>query len=486
MKRSIGALLSLSVLIAAGRASAGPARVGPVDSATGYPMWYEDANGLTLQLCDTVNADLICLVGPDEIPSPLLPLSVNVDAAGPHNFGLEAFWYAAEASLDNPHGKALLVLALEAAFLPEEIARANEIAFGRVRVVLDVPNPARGTTATYVVTHPYGVERFVVAHEASRDPRKPPLPTVKIFFTEDIGADVPRNFAGALGSRIAPFLVPTGFNPADPLCPAPPPDGYIGDSASECPVQGSPHGTNFFRVEGPGFPPGGLQTDRFTVTGKVAKKFGAEITRATYTRGVWDPGIEVFAFSHQENAAATPPVPPQTLWATARKTDGTGETKEMVRNAATGKYFAFFVGDYDKDTLVTVMNMGDLANGYDTASTSGVVDYVQITEAYYNRVLPANVLEVVALSSDDVTPGVFLEAFDESGASLGKLQPGVEGPTLLLTTTVPPTEVTVRSFLQPAAGVPPISLGGSAKAVVSIGLCKRAGTSLQCVQEPKK
>src|SRR5207237_3861935 len=51
----------------------------------------------------------------------------------------------------------------------------------------------------------------------------------------------------------------------------PPPAGLVGNPAAPQTVTGSPCGTNFFRIDGPGFPPGGQQTDQFSVIiGKIA------------------------------------------------------------------------------------------------------------------------------------------------------------------------------------------------------------------------
>ena len=92
-----------------------------------------------------------------------------------------------------------------------------------------------------------------------------------INFTEDIGcAAAPCGFAQALQGRIGPFLT---WNPAQ--APAPP-AGFIGNPGVEHTVVGSPFGTNFFRITGPGLGAGGVQTNQFTVQGKLAT--GAQST----------------------------------------------------------------------------------------------------------------------------------------------------------------------------------------------------------------
>ncbi|MGA9524780.1 MAG: choice-of-anchor D domain-containing protein, partial [Myxococcaceae bacterium] len=217
--------------------------VGPVNPATGFPVWYEDANGLRLELCTDTSG--FCLEVP---PDPTQPPSV------PGNFPGEAFWWAADASMPtNGDGEALLVLALEAAFTTEAPAAGEQIVFGRIRVRID--NLVAG--ATYTVTHPFGVDSFVAQAAGRRG----------INVTEDIGcAAGPCDFSLALNSRVGPFLV---WDPAVP--PAAPP-GYIGDPNVLHPVVGSPFGTNIFRVEGPNVGGPGvnvIQTNLFAVQGKV-------------------------------------------------------------------------------------------------------------------------------------------------------------------------------------------------------------------------
>src|SRR5205823_4493796 len=64
--------------------------------------------------------------------------------------------------------------------------------------------------------------------------------------------------------------------------PAPPPPGTIGNPAANQTVTGSACGTNFFQVEGPGLPVGGVRTNQFsTLIGRRAQICG---------NGVLDPG----------------------------------------------------------------------------------------------------------------------------------------------------------------------------------------------------
>lgn len=252
MRRRLTPLLVfLAVLLLFGywpapKASAILSARGPIDVNHGYPSWYEDSTGLRLELC-LDEASGLCLL---ELPTPGAPISF------PDNFPDEAFWWAGEAAMPagDPAfgGQALLVLALEAAFLNEVPIAGDQMSFGRVRIRVEHLIPGQ----TYTVTHPFGVDTFV----ATADVRS-------INFTEDIGCMAgPCDFAAAFTSRIGPFLV------WDPTAPAPPP-GFVGDPGIEHTVVGSPFGTNFFRIEGPDVGGPGvdlIETDLFTVMGKIS------------------------------------------------------------------------------------------------------------------------------------------------------------------------------------------------------------------------
>ncbi len=245
-------LVCLSVLSAIPAAHAELAEVGPVDPAHGFPTWYRDTEGLTLELC--LSPLGLCLA---ETPDPTAPATV------PDNFGGEAFWWAAEAALTSQNGaSALLTLALEAAFANEEVIDGDQIGFGRLRIRIGNLKPGE----TYTVTTPFGVFEFA---DVPGGPRG-------INFTDDVGIIVPAgDFSGALASSIGPFLV---WDPED--APAPPP-GFIGNPAIEHTVIGSPLGTNVFRIEGPDV--GGpridvLETDLFSVMGKIFTVCGDAVT----------------------------------------------------------------------------------------------------------------------------------------------------------------------------------------------------------------
>lgn len=223
--------------------------VGPVDTANGYPFWFGDAGtssgsgpgepGVRLELC---LQDPLCPVVGD-LPDPSRPLSF------PDNFPDESFWWSGEAAMDLPGGgSALLVLAQEAAFAAD-VVPGGQIAFSRLRIRLDDVTPG----AEYTVTTPYGVD-VVQADDRGR-----------ARMTEDVGClTTPcTSFDAALDGRVGPFLR------WDPDVAPAAPEGYVGNPLVEHQVIGSPRGTNYFRVEGPGV--GSAETDMFAVQGRLAR-----------------------------------------------------------------------------------------------------------------------------------------------------------------------------------------------------------------------
>jgi hypothetical protein len=237
----------VAAALAAAPAQATLSAVGPVNPATRYPDWYQDGNGLRLQLC---------------LDGPPFCLASAADLVPPDG---EAFWWQASAEIPVGAGTGLLTLAQEAAFL-----NGGRITFGRIRVRVIGGPPS----STLVARHPYGTT--TVETDA----------TGRGTTTEDIGCGAaPCDFAAALGTTIGPFLTwDPRFGPA-------PPAGYVGDSVTPHRVVGSPTGFNAFSI-------GGSSTDLFTVQGKIAGNpvpvfngpgsvdFGANTTGVATTRTV--------------------------------------------------------------------------------------------------------------------------------------------------------------------------------------------------------
>ncbi len=208
---------ALSEVTAAGN----PANVA-VSLATGFPIWYKDANNLKLELCldQTVPKQGGGIFHPclTAEPFPGSPISF------PNNFGAEAFYWAAVAfnpALTSTVGantvswNALLVLAQEASFVDGISSEGNQAVFSRIRLRINVPAPG-----TYRITHPYGARDYVVASIGVRD----------INQTQDIGILAGETFLTSLGDRPAAQLP----LPAFPQ-PAPPslsfrPNGIVDDT----------------------------------------------------------------------------------------------------------------------------------------------------------------------------------------------------------------------------------------------------------------
>lgn len=374
-------------------------RMGPRDDRHGYPLWFEDETGLRLELG----------LGPDrmlpavgDIPSPGAPLGI------PGNFPDESFYFMAEARMPvggvGVVGRARLILAVEAAFggpgLPDATAR---VVFSRIRVRMDDLIPG----APYVVTHPYGVTDPLVADDRGR-----------VFVTDDRGiAD--EVFDGVLtAGRVAPFLRWETGAPA----------GYLGDGVSERRVTGSPFGTNIFRVDGPRVSEGGgprdpadpgnadrVQTDLFTVQGKLATRMGVRLDGATYSRsstGAVTVAVQASSVVGQVVETVQP-----------RVVLGTG-----------GDRYAAHISVPAAPPTITVRNYSDAPA---TSASGPVTDLVLVDDATWDA--GAGTLVVTARSSDET--GVALTA-----VGLGALTTGGGGATGTFTGVAgAPAEVVVTS-----------------------------------------
>lgn len=292
-------------------------RYGPVDQTNGYPTWYQDTTGLTLEFGAPLNqAELEegwTLLLPEDVPSGTAPETF------PSNFADEHFYWAGDANIDagTVNGidvRARLILGLEAAFGIGPVAAGDQVVFGRLRIrINDLPY-----NGTYTVYTPYGVRTFTGQVRGER-----------LFHTEDIGlAAPPGDFSAALLSSIGPFLLPSntagGAELAAVTGPVP---GklYIADPAREGPVTGSPYppfvsavdslerNHNIFRVEGPnGFV---LETYDFALVGRIYTgpiPARVSIDRASYVRTANTQKLNVFATGLPTTQGRLPanPIPP--------------------------------------------------------------------------------------------------------------------------------------------------------------------------------
>ena len=386
------------------------AAVGPVSGSHHFPVWYRDTNGTRLELC-VDPADPNCPAF-GALTDPQAPVSF------PDNFPDEGFYSLANAQLTTgggaAPGKGLLVLALEAAFGNNagDVVDGDQVVFGRVRY--KITNAVPG--APYTFTHPYGTET-VKADDAGL-----------LFFTDDVGL-IPGRFEDALNSRVAPFLRWTSGAAKAPG-EADPPAGYLGDGATDHTITGSPVGQNFFRIQGPGIANAGgpacpgvlagpdcIQTDLFTVQGKLATSAGVDVQRATYARtAAGAVTLDVFAGSEPGEAI---------------QVTGAGIPATLLQGEA-GRYVAHLAAGSTLPGSVQVTNAGDVPP---TVKTQTVVDAVTVTRAEYDAA--ARTLTVAASSSDRQAPPVL------TVAGFGAVEP--DGETVFGNVGAPPPAVTVTS-----------------------------------------
>src|SRR4051794_28514388 len=253
---AVSAAAVVATLAAASPAAAALSAVGPVspagDVAVGFPAWYADDTGLSLQMCL------------DGVPNCLAAASELVPA---HNAGGdgEAFYYNADATV----GPITVSNALEAAYAGP--GADQEMVFTRNQIAARTGGLVPG--GTYTVTDPYGTLADCTANALGAIPNN-------ACRTETVPAAL--DFNGALNGRITSFL--TWDTYGNPGLGTPPPAGYIGDNATEHTVTGSPTGFNKVRIVGPGINADGAQscaadwtgdpadcaeTDLFIVQGKV-------------------------------------------------------------------------------------------------------------------------------------------------------------------------------------------------------------------------
>ena len=288
-----GTGVAVAVVIPPGTNGPGLAAVGPASANDGFPVWYQDKNGLRLENCVNL-ADPKCpAIGPR--PDMTAPISF------PANYPEEGFYTIAVADMPTPTGNARGAVQLEQAFANGGAAAGDQITFARTRYTMDV-TPGASYTITSPVTPPGG--KTLVAT------------TGLLVDTEDIGVS-PGDFSGALGARVGPFLTWDDFAsvPA-PAALAPNALGkatYVGDGVTPHKIVGSPYNNNFFRVEGPGINPSVtvdacptvtgpisdcIETALFTLQGKLATTSGVTPQRATYTQTSATGGmVDVFALT---------------------------------------------------------------------------------------------------------------------------------------------------------------------------------------------
>ena len=419
----VSATAALAVVIDLPPNSGGITTVGPISGENGFPVWYKDKNNVALQLC-LDGSDPNCVLpgaGEEEGFDPAQPTQF------PTNYPGEAFYYSAGSSLTTgAAGRALIEFAIEATFANEVVQNPDQIVFARTRMRIDTPG-----AGDYTVTHPYGIDKFTVAAGGTRT----------INETADVGIGAQGDFTGALNGRVGPWLKWDTGAPA----------GYLGDGATAHRVVGSPKNTNFIRITGPGVGTGSanqctaaqatqagvavadcVQTDLFTVAGKIATNLGGQTDRAVYSQDASGGKIQVYAHSEANQAMQV------------ERDDAAGISTTPLTGDGKGNYFGLVAFTKAKPAKVTVINAGDNPV---SKSTVPLVDQVTITKAEFDTA--TGKLTVAAASGDAAAPPVL------TVTGIGDLAQGAGS----FDVPIPPLNVEVTSKSGGKAAVPATVVG---------------------------
>ncbi|WP_236191120.1 Ig-like domain-containing protein [Pseudomonas pharyngis] len=421
---------------------------GPYTFATGkFPMWYQDNNQLSMELCQSRAASSrVPASTPPAYMCTLLPepgvFDDSLPMVFPDNWPPEAFWFLAETAIPNNgagFGVDAYVAGIEAAFASENPVDGDQQSFARIRIRVNVP-----VAGTYTITHPYGVETVNVTTPGRR----------AINITKDIGIGAPGNFSGALNGAIGPFL--RSIN--GPYTEVNPDSGgvetFVGDPNLTEAVTGSPFNTNFLRIDGPSGA-GSIQTNLFTVAGKVLdnrQQTQVAIDRATYRRTSAGVRAEVFAkadssstLCFRETVALLPGPPP-----TPCQTSLLGDNN--------GLFFGQRLGTGTLPSVVVVTATNPAGTTRPTAVSAKLTDVVKIQTARYSWANHSLLIE--ATSTDEVAvPDMVAQGYGRLSKT-GTLQ-----KITVADLTQPPATVTVKS----AAG------GSDTEPVVVVGAAPDTG-----------
>ncbi|WP_144290088.1 hypothetical protein [Ideonella sp. A 288] len=435
-----GALCAVALAATTFAAHADLARVGPRNlpspAGHGFPLWYQDLNGLALDLCLPNATD------PGSLQMTACLQTTPAPYAFPGGFPDEAFFFRGTSDLALPNGlRAVLVTALEAAFGGGAAAVNDQVVFTRIRITAGVPEPGN-----YVFTHPYGVRAETVdAATGARD----------ITYTLDQGL-VPLEFTGALRGQFGPFLRAADAAGAA-LAPVTLNGAQFLSDGTPTRVTGSPFNTNIFMMCGTRFDgtpivlgnagPNGncASTNLFTLTGRlhdmVASPIGSPLSvpASTYSRDANGTHINVSA--QVGRALATQPVP--LLTAASAQTP-------PVRMQGPDVLDRYFTQGFTDPTgtlpgQVTVTNSGD---NPPTSVVAGTNDVVTIVSNSYDA--STQTLTVVATSSDkgfgtSLPPNMAIEGLVTT-VTPGGIAGDPASQTLVATgVAIPPSQVIVQS-----------------------------------------
>src|SRR5512134_2772577 len=236
----------------------------PIPPGDGFPVWYQDSNGLSLGQC--LDSVLFCGLLADATFNPALPVSF------PTNYPGEQFYFLGTVLMGPPYNL-LYVAATEGSFagaLGDPVA-GQQAVFSRVRIRANITLPG-----TYTVTHPYGTETFTVTTPGRR----------AINFSNGVFGLVALSFDGPLdlspvsAPLVGPYLRPSaapGGAPTDFVTDIATGNKYIAIPGALTPVTGSPTGNNFVEISGPD---GIVRETLFDLVGKVV---GNDVTPKSIT-----------------------------------------------------------------------------------------------------------------------------------------------------------------------------------------------------------
>ena len=283
-------------------------RQGPVDSSNGFPAWYQDRNGIALELCtiNDPNPDVSALLvnsGQCAIANAVAPNGVQTGPeVFPDNFAIEHFYTlvngrktTAGAAAVNTPPRVVVNMGLEGSFTSAVPTPGTQVTFSRWRV----QHFGVACSGAYTYYTPTNTPQTFDGVAGGR-----------VFQTFDVGLTNP---ADVLTGHTGPFIEWSDTPGGVPKAPFIGPDGkkYLSDTTLTSSITGSvvPNAllnstsalvpaeikampmTNYIAVQGPGVVSGVCAQQEFTFTtefsligryfeGVIASRSGVD--RATY------------------------------------------------------------------------------------------------------------------------------------------------------------------------------------------------------------
>ena len=211
-------------------------RIGPVDPAHGFPAWYQDRNGIALELCTIDNPDptisgLLVNSGQCAIGNAPPPNGIQAGPeVFPNNVVTEHFYTLASAKMStagvatvNGNPRVVINMGLEASFANGAPAFGTQLTFSRWRV----QHFGVACAGNYTYYSPNNLPQTY-----------PALAGGKVFQTYDIGLTNP---ADVLTAHTGPFLQWADAPGGAPKAPFIGPDGkkYLSDATLTTTITGS-------------------------------------------------------------------------------------------------------------------------------------------------------------------------------------------------------------------------------------------------------